>query len=56
MKVPDLRSQMVQKKPDAELAGTISKGKGAMPSFKGSLSDGQIQAFVVHIRALTPKK
>lgn len=56
MKVPDLRSQTVQKKPDSELSGIISNGKGAMPSFKSSLSDAQIQALVAHVRAMSPKK
>lgn len=56
MKVPDLRSQAVQKKADSELSGIISNGKGAMPSFKSSLSDAQIQALVAHIRAMAPKK
>src|ERR1700740_2107191 len=31
MRIPDLRSQVVQKKADSELAGIISSGKGAMP-------------------------
>lgn len=56
MKVPDLRSETVQKKPDSELSGIISNGKGAMPSFKSSLSDAQIQALVAHIRTMAPKK
>jgi cytochrome c6 len=56
MNVPDLRSEAVQKKTDAELAQVISNGKGGMPPFKGSLSEDQIQALVTHIRTLRTKK
>ena len=56
MNVPDLRSALVQKLPDAELAQVIANGKGGMPSFKNSLSEEQIHALVVHIRALHQKK
>src|ERR1700757_1097256 len=56
MNVPDLRSEAVQKKTDAELAQVISNGKGGMPPFKGSLSEDQIQALVAHIRTLRAKK
>jgi cytochrome c6 len=56
MNVPDLRSEAVQKKADAELAQVISNGKGGMPPFKGSLSEDQIQALVAHIRTLRAKK
>jgi cytochrome c6 len=56
MNVPDLRSQAVQKQPDAELAQIISNGKGGMPSFKSSLSEDQIHGLVTHIRSLAAKK
>ena len=56
MNVPDLRSQAVQKLPDAELAQVISDGKAGMPSFKNSLSEAQIHALVTHIRSLRRKK
>ena len=56
MNVPDLRSPVVQKVPDAELAQIIANGKGGMPSFKSSLSDEQIHALVTHIRWLHQKK
>jgi len=52
MNVPDLRSPVVQKLPDAQLAQIISDGKGAMPSFKNSLSEGQIEGLVIYIRSL----
>jgi mono/diheme cytochrome c family protein len=56
MNVPDLRSQAVQKLPDAELAQIISNGKAGMPSFKNSLSEDQIHGVVTHIRSLAAKK
>jgi cytochrome c6 len=56
LNVPDLRSPVVQKLPDAEIAQVISNGKGGMPSFKGSLERDQIQALVTHIRSLHQKK
>ena len=56
MNVPDLRSQMVQKLPDAELAQIISSSKGGMPSFKNSLREDQIHSLVAHIRSLHQKK
>jgi mono/diheme cytochrome c family protein len=56
MNIPDLRSQAVQKLPDAELAQIISNGKAGMPSFKNSLSEDQIHGVVTHIRSLAAKK
>jgi mono/diheme cytochrome c family protein len=56
MNTPDLRSQAVQKLPDAQLAQIISNGKGGMPSFKNSLSKDQIRSLVAHIRSLHQKK
>jgi mono/diheme cytochrome c family protein len=56
MNVPDLRSAVVQKLPDAQLAQIISDGKGGMPSFKNSLSEDQVHSLVAHIRSLHGKK
>ena len=56
MKVPDLRSPVVQTLPNAQLAQIISDGKGGMPSFKNSLTETQIHALVAHIRSLRQKK
>jgi len=56
MNVPDLRSPAVQKLPDAQLAQIISDGKGGMPPFKSSLSEGQIHSLVSHIRTLRAKE
>jgi mono/diheme cytochrome c family protein len=56
MNVPDLRSPVVQKLSDAQLAQVIANGKGGMPSFKNSLSEDQIHALVARIRSLGRKK
>jgi cytochrome c6 len=56
MNVSDLRSAVVQKLPDAQLAQIISNGKGGMPSFKDSLSEDQVHSLVAHIRSLRGKK
>jgi mono/diheme cytochrome c family protein len=56
MNVPDLRSPVVQKLPDAQLAQIISDGKGGMPQFKNSLGEDQIHALVTYIRSLHQKK
>jgi mono/diheme cytochrome c family protein len=56
MNVPDLRSPVVQKLADAQLAQIISDGKGGMPQFKNSLSEDQIHALVTYIRSLHQKK
>jgi cytochrome c553 len=52
MNVPDLRSPVVQKLSDAQLAQIISDGKGGMPSFKNSLSEDRIQGLVTYTRSL----
>jgi cytochrome c6 len=56
MNVPDLRSQVVQKLPDAQVAQIISDGKGGMPPFKNSLGEDQVHSLVAHIRSLSAKK
>jgi len=56
LNVPDLRSPVVQKLPDAQLAQIISDGKGGMPSFKSSLSEDQVHSLVAYVRSLRPKK
>jgi cytochrome c6 len=56
MNVPDLRSPVVQKLTDAELAQIISNGKGGMPPFKNSLSEDQIHGLVGYVRSLHQKK
>jgi mono/diheme cytochrome c family protein len=56
MNVPDLRSPVVQKQTDAQLAQIISDGKSGMPAFKSSLSEDEIHALVAHLRLLHRKK
>src|SRR5260370_16346719 len=56
MNVPDLRSQAVQKFPDAELAQVISNGKAAIPPFKDSPSPAPIHALLFSIPPSTAKK
>lgn len=55
MKIRDFHSPDVQKQTDAELTGIISTGKGAMPSYKGKLTDDQIKQLVGYIRDLAKK-
>jgi mono/diheme cytochrome c family protein len=52
MQAPDLRSPEVQKKPDGDLAQTITEGRGDMPSFKRILSAEQVQAVIEYVRRL----
>lgn len=52
MKIPSFHSPDVQKQPDADLKTMISKGKGAMPTFAGKLSDTQIDQLVNYVRTL----
>ena len=42
-------------KTDAELLGTIHKGKGAMPKWGGVLSEAEITAVFAHVRELGKK-
>ena len=55
LKAEDLRSELIQKKTDAELAAVITNGKGKMPAFGKKLKPDQIAQLVAYIRAL-PKK
>ena len=52
LQVPDLRSDQIQKKSDAELRDAITKGKGKMPAYEGKLTKEQIDKVVAYIRAL----
>lgn len=52
LKVPDLRSDAVQKKSDADLAKVIAEGKDNMPSFKDTTSEKDIAGLVAYIREL----
>ena len=55
LKAEDLRSDVVQKKTDAELTAAITNGKGKMPAFGKKLKPDDIAQLVAYIRAL-PKK
>jgi len=52
MHLRDLGSADVQKQSDADLTAMITNGKGAMPSYKGKLTDDQIHGLVTYIRTL----
>jgi cytochrome c6 len=55
LKAKDLRSDEVQKKSDAELTATITKGQGKMPAFGSKLSPDMIKSLVAYIRAMAKK-
>jgi cytochrome c6 len=56
LKIPDLRSEEVQKQTDAQLKETISKGKAKMPAYEGKVTPPQIDQLVSEIRELGKKK
>jgi cytochrome c6 len=55
MKIRDLHSADVQKQTDAQLTDIITAGKGAMPAYKGKLTDDQIKQLVGYVRELAKK-
>ena len=52
MKIRDFHSADVQKETDAQLTEMITAGKGAMPAYKGKLTDAQIKSLVGYIRTM----
>ncbi|HYL05857.1 MAG TPA: cytochrome c [Thermoanaerobaculia bacterium] len=52
LKVQDLRKPEIQAKKDAELAASITNGKGKMPAQKGNLSAAQVAEIVSYVRTL----
>lgn len=54
MKVKNFGGEDVQKMSDADLAGTISNGKGKMPPYK-TLTPEQVKGLVAYIRGLAKK-
>jgi mono/diheme cytochrome c family protein len=52
MGIKDLKSDDVQKQSDADLKGTVEKGKGKMTGFTGKLTPAQIDEVVKHVRSL----
>ena len=55
LKIRDLRSEDVQKQPDADLNRIIAKGKNKMPAFDGKLKKEQIEQLVTYVRELGKK-
>ena len=54
--IPDLRSPQVQNLADADVGGIIAHGKGTMPPFGTSLSDGEIHGLVLYVRGLAKQQ
>ena len=52
LKAQDLRSELIQKKTDAELAAVITSGKGKMPAFGKKLSDAEINSLIKYVSDL----
>jgi mono/diheme cytochrome c family protein len=50
LKAKDLRSKEVQEKSSAELAQTVSAGKGNMPSFGKRMDSEQIDKLIEYVR------
>jgi len=55
LKAKDLRSAVIQAKPDSEIAQVIAKGQNKMPAFGEKLKPEQIQQLVAYIRQLAKK-
>jgi cytochrome c6 len=55
MKLKDLGSADVQNMKDSELKTLIENGKGKMPSYKGKLTNAEIEDVVQHIRTFKGK-
>jgi mono/diheme cytochrome c family protein len=55
MKVPDLRSEAVQKQSDAQLTDTVTNGKKQMPAYKDKVSADEIKGLVGYMRGLAKK-
>jgi len=56
LKIPDLRSEEVQKQTDAQLKDVITTGKAKMPAYKGKLTPEQVDQLVAEIRELGKRK
>lgn len=52
MGVKTLTGSDIQKKSDAELIASVSKGKGKMPAYAGKLTDDQISQVVAYVKTL----
>ena len=56
LKVPNLRTALIQKRSDAEFRQVVSQGKANMPAFGTALSDDEIRDVIAYVRTLAPKK
>jgi cytochrome c6 len=56
LKVPNLRSALIQKKSNVELTQVISQGKANMPAFGAALSDDEVKEVIAYVRTLASKK
>ncbi len=56
LKAGNLRKPEILAKKDAELAASVTNGKGMMPPQKGNLSAVQIQQILAYVRAMTRGK
>lgn len=52
MGVKALTGPDIQKKADADLIASVSKGKGKMPGYAGKLTDDQIKQVVAYVKTL----
>ena len=55
MNLRDLGSPEVQKQTDQQLYDWTAVGKGKMPAYKDKLTNDEIKALVVHMRAFAKK-
>ena len=53
--IPDLTSNEIGKKPDAEMLEALSKGRGKMPATTG-LSDKELKDLVAYVKSLSKGK
>jgi len=50
--IPDLSAPEIQKKPKAELANAIAKGKNKMPAFEGKMTSDEVNELATYVRQL----
>ena len=52
LKIPDFHSPEIKKLSDDDLEKVVTNGKNKMPSFKGKLTEAQIDQVVAYVREL----
>ncbi len=52
LKIPDFHSPDIKKLADSDLKTVVTNGKNKMPSFKGKLTDAQIDQVISYVREL----